>query len=207
MRKKVIGINQRIPLQILEMALRSYLNGNYNEEYILEQLRLDFDGENRIRKALDIVNKIIRNNPIITEIENDKERILVALKRENDKNLILTSLSCTAFPYFYEVLKEFARYLKVQDVVSTDLIRKTMASWYGSNRSMENALYCVIPMLIEAKIIDRPKSGIYKKSAAKEYSPTSVRVLKLAVNYIGGKPDLELISELFQADFSLMRGE
>lgn len=195
MKKKVIGINQRIPLQILEMALRSYLNGNYNEDYILEQLRLDFDGENRIRKALDIVNKIVRNNPIIAEIEKDKERVLVALKRENDKNLILISLSCTAFPYFYEVLKEFARYLKVQDVVNTDLIRKSMASRYGSNRSMENALYCVIPMLIEANIIERPKSGIYEKSAAKEYSPISKIVLETAVEQVGNNGDLLLIRD------------
>lgn len=194
MRKKVIGINQRIPLQILEMALRSYLNGDYSEDYILEQLRLDFDGENRIKKALVIVNKIVRNNPIITEIENKKESVLVALKRENDKNLILTSLSCTAFPYFYEVLKEFARYLKVQDVVNTDLIRKTIASRYGSNRSMENGLYCVIPMLVEAKIIKRPKSGIYERASIKEYSPTSIKVLESAVEEVGQNGDWILIN-------------
>lgn len=194
MSNKVIGINQRIPLQILEIALRSYLNGNYDEEYIIEQLQLDFDGENRIRKALDITNKIIRNNPIITQVEEEKERILSALKRENDRNLILTALACTAFPFYYEVLKEFARFLKVQEVVNTELIKKTMASRYGSNRSMENGLYCVIPMLIEAEIIERPKQGIYSKTPAKEYSPTSKKVLESAVEQVGKNGDWILIN-------------
>lgn len=198
MRNKAIGINQRIPLQILEMALRSHLNGEYDEEYILEQLKLDFDGENRIRKALDIVNKVVRNNPIISEVKIEKDRVLLALRRKNDRNLILTSLSCTAFPFFYEVLKEFARFLKVQEIVNTDLIKKTMASQYGSNRSMENGLYCVIPMLLEANIIERPKQGIYSKSPAQEYSPTSLKVLETAVDYVGKSGDRVLIQGLFE---------
>ena len=193
MSNKAIGINQRIPLQILEIALRSYLNNNYDEEYLIEQLQLDFEGGNRIRKALDIVNKIIRNNPIIFEVENEKDRVLLALKRENDRNLILTALSCTAFPFFYEVLIEFARYLKVQEIVNTDLIKKSMASRYGSNRSMENGLYCVIPMLVEAKLIERPKQGIYSKTPAKEYSPTSMKILEMCIEKVGRKEDKMLL--------------
>lgn len=196
MRNKAIGINQRIPLQILEIALRSHLNGEYDEEYIVEQLRLDFDGENRIKKALDIVNKITRNNPLISEVEKEKNRVLLALKRENDRNLILTALSCTAFPFYYQVLLEFARFLKVQEVVNTDLIRKTIGSKYGSNRSMENGLYCVIPMLLEANIIDRPKQGIYSKSSPKEYSPTSLNILESAIENVGRNGDLTLIENL-----------
>ena len=196
MSDKAIGINQRIPLQILEIALRSYLNGNYDEEYIIEQLQLDFDGENRIKKALVITNKIVRNNPIITQVEEEKERILSALKRENDRNLILTALACTAFPFYYEVLKEFARFLKVQEVVNTELIKKTMASRYGSNRSMENGLYCVIPMLIEADIIERPKQGIYRKTPAKEYSPTSINIFEAAVDHVGLSGDVSLVESL-----------
>lgn len=196
MSNNAIGINQRIPLQILEIALRSYLNGDYDEEYIIEQLQLDFDGENRIRKALNITNKIVRNNPIIPQVEEEKERILLALKRENDRNLILTALSCTAFPFYYEVFREFARFLKVQEVVNTELIKKTMASQYGSNRSMENGLYCVIPMLIEAEIIERPKQGIYSKTPAKEYSPTSLKVLESAVKNVGRNGDQVLMERL-----------
>lgn len=196
MSKIVIGINQRIPLQILEMALTSHLRGNYNEEYILEQLHLDFDGENRISKAMNIVQKIIRNNPIITEVEQKRENVLVALKRTNDRDLILIALTCSAFPYFYTVMREYARYLKVQDIVNIELIKKTIGAKYGSNRSMENGLYCVIPMLIEAQLIERPKQGIYRKTAEKEYSPLSLKIMETAVEHVGQRGDMSLINVL-----------
>ena len=56
---KSIDINQRIPLSILETALFTLLNNEYSEEYILELLHTEFTGENRIKKALRIVNKIV----------------------------------------------------------------------------------------------------------------------------------------------------
>ena len=55
---KSIDINQRIPLDTLYAALEAYLNGSYTNDYVLEQLRLEFEGENRLKKALRIVNKI-----------------------------------------------------------------------------------------------------------------------------------------------------
>ena len=38
-----------------------------------------------------------------------------------------------------------------------------MSSIYASNRSLPNALYCIMPMYIEAGLINRPKTGIYTK--------------------------------------------
>ena len=38
--KKEIGINQRIPLHVLEAGLVAFLNGSYSSDYIAEQLRL-----------------------------------------------------------------------------------------------------------------------------------------------------------------------
>ena len=64
MSKLSIDINQRIPLDVLEVALNTFLSGNYSNEYVIEQLRLEFDGENRLKKALRIVNKIIIKSPL-----------------------------------------------------------------------------------------------------------------------------------------------
>ena len=47
--------------------------------------------------------------------------------------------------------------------VSTLLILNKMSSIYASNRSLPNALYCIMPMYIEAGLINRPKTGIYTK--------------------------------------------
>ena len=59
MTNKSIDINQRIPLDTLYAVLESYLNDSYSNEYVLEQLRLEYNGENRLKKSLRIVNKII----------------------------------------------------------------------------------------------------------------------------------------------------
>ena len=52
MNNKSIDINQRIPLDTLYAGLEAYINGHYSNEYVLEQLRLEFEGENRLKKAL-----------------------------------------------------------------------------------------------------------------------------------------------------------
>jgi hypothetical protein len=72
MNNKSIDINQRIPLDIIYAVLESHLNGSYSNEYILEQLRLEFEVENRLKKALRIVNKIIAENPLINFINENK---------------------------------------------------------------------------------------------------------------------------------------
>ena len=62
MKNSSIDINQRIPLFILEVGLQSFLEGTYSNEYIQEQLALEYSGENRIKKGLRIVNKIINDH-------------------------------------------------------------------------------------------------------------------------------------------------
>ena len=64
MANKVIDINQRIPLNALHVALESYLRGNYSSQYILEQLKMEFEGENRLKKALRIIDKTILRSPL-----------------------------------------------------------------------------------------------------------------------------------------------
>lgn len=39
-----------------------------------------------------------------------------------------------------------------------------MSSIYASNRSLPNGLYCIMPMYIEAGLLNRPKAGIYTRN-------------------------------------------
>ena len=56
------------------------------------------------------------------------------------------------------------KFFHVQEQVSTALIVSRMSSMYASNRSLPNGLYCVMPMYIEAGLINRPKTGVYTKN-------------------------------------------
>lgn len=162
MNHKSIDINQRIPLDTLYAALESYLNGNYSEDYILEQLRLEFKGENRLKKSLRIVNKIILRSPLLEFIEENKQSIKQAIKKKHDRNLILISLLNSSFAFSFDTLQLLGKYLSVQDLVNREIIKKALASVYGGNRATENAIDSVIPMFIEAGLIERPRLGVYK---------------------------------------------
>jgi len=159
---KKIDINQRIPINTLEAALASYLVGNYSDEYVIEQLRLEFTGENRLKKALAIVNKIIPKNPLHEYIIEHKDMIQSAIRRKDDKNIILIALLNSAYPFSFDVLQTFGKYFSVQEIISINAIKKTISNIYGGNRATENGLYSVIPMFIEANFFTRPKSGIYE---------------------------------------------
>jgi len=159
---KSIDINQRIPLDTLYAALEAYLNDSYTNDYVLEQLRLEFEGENRLKKALRIVNKIVIRSPIISFIDDHKSEIKLAINKKNDRNIILISLLNAAFPFSYDVLKTFGKFYSVQDVINAETVKKSISNVYGGNRATENGIYSVVPMFLEANIFQRPKQGIYE---------------------------------------------
>jgi hypothetical protein len=164
MSDKSIDINQRIPIDTLYVALQSYLNGSYSNEYVLEQLRLEFEGENRLKKALRIVNKIILKNPLNELILENKSKIENAIKIKADRDVIIIALLNSAFPFSFEVLRTFGKYFTVQDIINTETVKKPISNIYGGNRATENGLYSVVPMFIEAGFFKRPKAGVYEKS-------------------------------------------
>ena len=51
-----IGINQRIPIHILELALCAALQDDASPEYFSELAATEYKGENRIKKAVSVIN-------------------------------------------------------------------------------------------------------------------------------------------------------
>jgi hypothetical protein len=180
MDNKSIDINQRIPLDTLYAALESFLNGSYSNEYILEQLRLEFNGENRLKKALRIVNKIIQKNPLNDFLLSNASEIKNAIKKKTDRDIILISLLNAAFPFSFDVMKTFGKYFAVQDIINTETIKKPISNIYGGNRAMENGLYSVVPMFIEAGFFTRPKAGVYELKNKLNISSAITRQIYIA---------------------------
>jgi hypothetical protein len=161
MTNKAIDINQRIPLNALHIALESYLNGTYSPDYILEQLQFDFKGENRIKKAQRIIEKIITRSPLEPLLSTNREQVLSALKSKSDRSLILIALLNSAFPFSYDVLSVFGRFFTAQELVNIDTIRNAVFKIYGGNRAPDIGFYSVVPMFLEAGFFSRPKPGMY----------------------------------------------
>ena len=157
-----IGINQRIPMQSLEDALIAIMNGTYNDEYAIELAKRDYEGENRLNKAMHVMNKMTRNSPLLPFIMDNVKKISVALKSRDDRAMVLISLVNVAYGFCYDVTAALGKYFHAQALVSIKLIKMRMAEKYGTNRSLPNGLYCILPMLVDAGYIERPKIGIYE---------------------------------------------
>ena len=92
MNSLAIDINQRIPLEVLEASFIAYLLNEYTHQYVEEQLRMSFEGLNRIKKAIRIVDKIVVRNPLADFLFENKIATQNSIKSKADKNIMLISL-------------------------------------------------------------------------------------------------------------------
>jgi hypothetical protein len=176
--KQDIGINQRIPMNVLELALLSALQGNASAEYYRELASIEYSGQNRITKAVSVINRLTIKNPILPYLIDNKTAVESMLRSKTDRPLLLTAVICSAYSFSYDLVSLLGKYFHAQEYVTTDFIKQKMAAKYGSNRSLPNALYCILPMLIEAQILDRPESGVYKPIKITKATENALNVFK-----------------------------
>lgn len=160
--KITIGLRQRVPMSLLEMALNAVLSGNYSREYFAELAATEYNGQNRIAKTVTAISQLTDRNPLIDLLCKNKDEVLLALRNREDRTLILSSLIIAKFEFAYDIFTLLGKYFHVQDQVATSLIIQKMSQKYGSNRSLPNAMNCALPMFIEAGILHRPKIGFYE---------------------------------------------
>jgi hypothetical protein len=165
-----IGIRQRIPLNLFEMALRAVLSGEYSRKYFEELAAMEYNGPNRIVKSVCIIAKLTEKNPLIDFLREHSEEVSEALRYKSDRGLILSSLLISTYEFVYDMICLYGKYFHVQDQVTTSLVSGKLAEKYGSNRSLPNAMNSAIPMLLEAGILKRPTIGVYEICKA---SPTT----------------------------------
>lgn len=157
-----IGINQRIPIEAIELAIKAVLNGNYDNDYAAELARMEYSGENRIKKAVNIITRLTKNNALMPFLQENQSKVMTALKYPDDKGMICIALVNAAYSFCYDVTTVLGRYFHAQKEIGTPLITSKLSAKYGTNRSLPNGLYCILPMLIEAGFITRPRAGVYQ---------------------------------------------
>ena len=162
MKNKSVDIDQLVDFDVFELALIDYLNDNFSEDYVKEQLRLNINGENRIKKGLRIVNKVITKNPLNQILIDNKPEILAAMKNKSDKQIIVVALLNAAFSFAFYLQRTFGKFFKVQDVVNIKVIQKEISKIYGGNRVAVNGIYCVGPIFEKAEIYSKDGLGLYR---------------------------------------------
>lgn len=161
MSEATLGMNKRMPLDILYLAVEQELRGIDDYDKIDETIRAQFQGENRAINTLKQIRSTVRNSPIHDFLIEHKDELLLAMKNKTDRNLILTAITSARFSFFYHVLGILGKQFRIQDDVSIDLLKRLVAVKYGSNKSVENKLYIALPQMVEACLFSRPKVGLY----------------------------------------------
>ena len=200
---KIIGINQRISVTLIENGLKAVFEGVYSKEFARTLAEYEFQGENRLKKAVSELSKVVENNEIIPFLVQNKEQVLSAMQYKADRAILVAALYNSAFPFSYEEVCILGKYFHVQDQVSRKLLEEKISEIYGFNKAISNAIDYSIPTLVEAGFIDRPRAGIYTKPTLNVVSDITIAAYRESFflnnpllsrsNDYGGSPYFEFI--------------
>ena len=176
MKKISIGIEKRISLNVLELALRAALEGTASSAYFYELANAEGIGKNRAKKTVAVMNRMTLKNKLLPYIMENKDAVENMLRNRFDRSLLFVALMSGAYTIFYDTLAILGKYFHVQEEVSRDLLLKKLSEKYGNNRMLDVAFDCVMPMLVEAGFIERPAPGIYTMRKQEKYTEEAKKV-------------------------------
>jgi hypothetical protein len=96
---KIIGINQRISVTLIENGLKAVFDGVYSKEFARSLAEYEFQGENRLKKAVNELSKVVDKNSIIPFLVERKEQVMKAMQYKADRAIIVAALYNSAFPF------------------------------------------------------------------------------------------------------------
>lgn len=181
------------------MTLIAALDEQATGEYFIELASTEYEGQNRIKKAMSVMNRLTVKNPLLPFLIENKEVVKTALRNKNDRVLVLTAVINSAYNFGYDVTSTMGKYFHVQEQLTTGLIQDKLASKYGSNRSLPNAMNCIIPMLLEIGIIARPKIGFYEARRVEKFTDFALDVYKRS--FIVNNPTISLDADIMSYSY------
>ena len=163
---KYIGINQRVPFDVLDAGLYRFLRDQtIDKELLISHLREFTKGENRLLKAaIYAVQVLSRQEKCILELKKSFAAEAYLKLPITDRKAIILSLVVLTYPLTYDLLISMASGFKVQPQINRQFINQKMAALYGSNRTLDIAIDALVPMIIELGTIERVKKSLYAKA-------------------------------------------
>lgn len=163
---KYIGLNQRIPFDVLDAAIHFYLeNGEIEKTYIFQRMQEFTSGTNRANKATSYVVQILtRQVRLLDQFKKTLTNTAYSSLRIEDRKALCLCLISLTYPITYDLLIALAQGFKVQSQINKKFISEKVMSIYGSNRTVDIAIDALLPMIIELNTIKRDKVSIYSLS-------------------------------------------
>lgn len=185
--KKYLGLNQAIPYKVLDEVLYYFFKENPLEEDRIKELLKEYvRGENRLGKALSHIKLILtKNSEVLSKLKTNLSNENYIILSDEDRLCLSVSLVSLTFPVTYDLLIIMATGFKVQNKINRNYMNQKMASIYGSNRGIINAIDALVLMVVDYDLVRRDKSGIYEISQKK-------KILNKAINELFIYTDIKL---------------
>ena len=180
MEKISIGIEKRISLSVLELALRATLDGTASSAYFYELANAEGIGKNRAKKTVAVMNRMTLKNKLLPYIQENKDAVESMMRNKFDRSLLFVAMMSGAYTIFYDTLAILGKYFHVQEEVSRELLLKKLSEKYGNNRMLDVAFDCVMPMLVEAGFIEKPVPGVYMMRKQEKYTDEAKKIYRQA---------------------------
>lgn len=160
---KYIGLNQRIPFEVLDSAIYYYLeNGVIDKDFIFQRMQEFTSGANRANKATTYVLQILtRQKQLLEQLKKTITRTPYGALRSDDRKALCLCLISLTYPITYDLLIALSQGFKSQAQINKKFISEKVMSIYGSNRTVDIAIDALLPMIIELNTIKRDKVSIY----------------------------------------------
>lgn len=160
---KYIGIESRIPVEVLEAAVGGYLQtGQLDQEVCLKHIRQFNKGKNRSGKILKHIRILLgKNKNILSMLKLNLQGIEYFQLNKSERTAVILCLFCLTFPIAFEILCAFGQGFKVQEDIHKQVIKQKIGSLYGGNRAMHIAVDEVLAFLVEMQVIKRVSIGLY----------------------------------------------
>lgn len=178
MNRVTIGIEKRVSLGVLELALRAVLDDSVSSDYFYELANTECTGANRAKKIVAAINRMTVKSNLLPFLKEHQEDVLQSLRNKNDRPLIFTALMCSSYTIFFDAVSLYGKFFHVQEHVKRDFILEKLAQKYGSNRALDVAFDCIVPMLMETGFITRPKPGVYEMVKQEKYTDFALTVYR-----------------------------
>lgn len=137
---KTVGINQRISISVIEMAMKASLDGIFTSEYAADLAAGEYQGANRIEKARSIIGKLFHvQNTVSTQVVVNRLFSLYASNRT-----LRNGLYCIMPMYIEAGLLSrptVGFYSKNNIEIKTDFARNLYAKSFFENNTMLDEEY------------------------------------------------------------------
>lgn len=170
MNKTTIGIENRISFSTLEQALLAMLDGKATSEYFHQLAETENVGKNRAVKTAKMLNRLTNRNLLLPYMMEHKEDVRRMLQRKEDQPLLYVALLSGAYTFAFDTISILGKNFHAQPLLTRDLLQRKLSEKYGSSRALYIGVGSMMPMLLDAGFVKRPRIGFYEMSRQQGYS-------------------------------------